>query len=61
MNTSISPKYQMNLIQNINDKLFELYKGYEDVSHYIMKWIECYDAFGHQNFYILYKDNEQKR
>lgn len=35
MNTSISPKYQMNLIQNINDKLFELYKGYEDVSHYI--------------------------
>ena len=27
MNTKISPKYQMNLIQNINDKLFELYKG----------------------------------
>lgn len=50
MNTSISPKYQMNLIQNINDKLFELYKGYEDVSHYIMKWIECYDDFGTPKF-----------
>ncbi len=61
MNTSISPKYQMNLIQNINDKLFELYIGYDDVSHYIAKWIECYDDFGNQNFYILYKDDEQKK
>lgn len=43
MNTKISPKYQMNLIQNINDKLFELYKGYEDVSRYMSKWIEYYD------------------
>lgn len=51
----------MNLIQNINDKLFELYKGYEDVSRYMSKWIEYYDSFGNQNFYIRYKDNEQKK
>ena len=61
MNTKISPKYQMNLIQNINDKLFELYKGYEDVSRYMSKWIEYYDSFENQNFYIRYKDNEQKK
>lgn len=47
----------MNLIQNINDKLFELYKGYEDVSRYMSKWIEYYDSFENQNFYIRYKDN----
>lgn len=51
----------MNLIQNINDKLFELYKGYEDVSRYMSKWIEYYDSFENQNFYIRYKDNEQKK
>lgn len=51
----------MNLIQNINDKLFELYKGYEDVSRYMSKWIEHYDSFENQNFYIRYKDNEQKK
>ena len=61
MNTKISPKYQMNLIQNINDKLFELYKGYEDVSRYMSKWIEYYDSFENQNFHIRYKDNEQKK
>lgn len=61
MNTKISPKYQMNLIQTINDKLFELYKGYEDVSRYMSKWIEYYDSFGNQNFYIRYKDNERKK
>ena len=51
----------MNLIQTINDKMFELYKGYEDVSRYMLKWIEYYDSFGNQNFYIRYKDYEQKK
>lgn len=30
----ISPKYLMEIVQNINDKLYELYKSYEDVETY---------------------------
>lgn len=30
MNNQISPKYQMNIIQDINDKLYELFKSYDD-------------------------------
>ena len=56
MNNKISPKYQMGLIQNINDKLYELYKSYDDVENYIEKWREEYDDFGNANFHIQYKD-----
>lgn len=31
----ISPKYQMKIVQNINDKLYELFKSYDDVEVYI--------------------------
>lgn len=31
----ISPKYQMKIVQNINDKLYELFKSYDDVEAYI--------------------------
>ena len=34
MSNQISPKYQMNIIQNINDKLYELFKSYDDVEAY---------------------------
>ena len=34
----ISPKYQMKIVQNINDKLYELFKSYDDVEVYIEKW-----------------------
>lgn len=57
----ISPKYQMRIVQNINDKLYELFKSYEDVEAYIEKWRDVYDNFGNANFYILYKDNERKK
>lgn len=61
MNNKISPKYQMEIIQNINDKLYELYKSYEDVENYIEKWQEIYDGFGNANFYMQYKDEERKK
>lgn len=62
MNNKISPKYQMSIIQNINDQLFELYKSYEDVENYIEKWHEVYDSFGdNENFSIIFKDNERKK
>lgn len=51
----------MNIIQEINDKLYELYKSYDDVRAYVEKWIEEYDDFGHANFYIQYEDAEQKK
>ena len=37
MSNQISPKYQMNIIQNINDKLYELFKSYDDVEAYVCK------------------------
>ncbi|MBP3254536.1 MAG: abortive infection family protein [Bacteroidales bacterium] len=62
MNTKISPKYQMSIIQNINDRLFELYRSYDDVENYIEKWHEIYDSFGdNENFPIVFKDNERKK
>ena len=36
----ISPKYQMKIVQNINDKLYELFKSYDDVEAYVEKWRE---------------------
>lgn len=61
MSNQISPKYQMNIIQNINDKLYELFKSYDDVEAYVCKWQIFYDDFGNANFYIQYKDNEHKK
>lgn len=34
----ISPKYQMDLVKKINDRLFELFISYEDVANYIDKY-----------------------
>lgn len=51
----------MNIIQNINDKLYELFKSYDDVEAYVCKWQVFYDDFGNANFYIQYKDNEHKK
>ena len=62
MNNKISPRYQMSIIQNINDRLFELYKSYDDVENYIEKWHEVYDTFGdNENFSIIFKDYERKK
>lgn len=57
----ISPKYQMEIVQNINDRLYELFKSYYDVEAYVEKWREVYDEFGNANFYIQYKNNEHKK
>lgn len=57
----ISPKYQMKIVQNINDKLYELFKSYDDVEAYIEKWREVYDDFGNASFYIQYKDEGRKK
>ncbi len=50
----VSPKYQMKLIQSINDKLFELCRSYNDVEHYLQKWHEC-DEYRNREFFHLWK------
>lgn len=58
----ISPRYQMSIVQNINDRLFELYRSYEDVANYLDKWHIVYDCYGdNENFYFFYKDEERKK
>lgn len=56
---AISPKYQMEIVNKINDKLFELYRSYNEVDYYIQKWHEIYNCFGdNENFHIYYNDNK---
>ena len=58
----ISPRYQMSIVQNINDRLFEFYKSYEDVANYLDKWHIVYDCYAdNENFYFFYKDEERKK
>ena len=58
----ISPRYQMSIVQNINARLFELYKSYEDVANYLDKWHIVYDCYGdNENFYFYFKDEERKK
>lgn len=57
----ISPYYQMKLVQTINEKLFEQFKSYNDVEHYIRKWYEC-DEYGNwENFHIATKKNKENQ
>ncbi len=51
----------MGIVQNVNDKLYELFKSYDDVEAYVEKWQVYYNDFGDANFYIQYKDEERKK
>ena len=52
----------MSIVQMVNDRLFELYKSYEDVANYLDKWHIVYDCYGdNENFYLFYKDEERKK
>lgn len=31
----ISPKYQMRIVKDLNDRLYELFKSYDDVEAYV--------------------------
>jgi len=59
MDNTISPKYQMLLIKQIEESLFDEYKGYKRVEAYIQKWqiVEEYDYCNDavMNFNIRYK------
>lgn len=58
----ISPKYQMQLIAQLHDAIWEEYESYKNVRFYISKWAEeGFDSHGNyfSSFSIIEKNNEQ--
>lgn len=56
MNDIISPKFQMKLVQEVHDKIWEEFTSYKDVLFYVKKWhkTEWYDINNQwQNFEII--------
>lgn len=56
MDQIISPKYQMKLVQEVHDKIWEECKSYKDVQFYIKKWHreDYYDINNYwQNFEVI--------
>ena len=60
---SISPKYQMDIVQKINASLFEQFKSYEDVEAYLSKWHKEEQEWNNfwENFQFYYKDEAKKK
>lgn len=57
MNSIISPKFQMKLVKDVHDKIWEEFTTYKDVLFYIRKWHkeEQFDAFNYwENFSIVF-------
>lgn len=64
MESKISPRYQMSIIQKINDSLFKQFTSYENVEAYLRKWYEEeHDSYGNTwgNFVIFYRDDAHKK
>ena len=64
MNQSISPKYQMDIVQKINDSLFKQFTSYENVEAYLNKWHQVeHDDFNYfwENFQFYYGDEAKKK
>lgn len=60
---SISPKYQMDIVQKISASLFEQFKSYENVEAYLSKWHQEeqeWNIFG-ENFHFYYRDEAKKK
>lgn len=57
----VSPSYQMKLVQSINDRLFELYRSYNEVEHYLRKWYECDDYGNWENFHFATKKTKENQ
>ena len=60
---SISPKYQMNIVQKISASLFEQFKSYENVEAYLSKWHQEEQGWNHfwENFQFYYRDEAKKK
>ena len=56
---TISPKYQMTLVQNISKTIWEEYGSYSNVLFYIEKWHESDNNWnGWENFSICFKNQK---
>ena len=54
----MSPKYKMELIDNIDAKIWELFKSYKKVEYYLEKWIVYEIDFSFENVpnFIIKRD-----
>lgn len=60
---SISPKYQMDIVQKISASLFEQFKSYENVEAYLSKWHQEEQEWNNfwENFQFYYRDEAKKK
>jgi len=60
MNDLISPKYQMQLVNQVYEKIWETYKSYKDVLFYIKKWHNEDDSWNNhwENFTLCFNDDK---
>lgn len=63
MNQSISPKYQMDIVQKISTSLFEQFRSYENVEAYLSKWHQEEQGWNNfwENFQFYYRDEEKRK
>lgn len=63
MNQSISPKYQMDIVQKISTCLFEQFRSYENVETYLSKWRQEERGWNNfwENFQFYYRDEAKKK
>ncbi|KGN71754.1 MULTISPECIES: abortive infection family protein [Bacteroidales] len=63
MNQSISPKYQMDIVQKISTCLFEQFRSYENVETYLSKWHQEERGWNNfwENFQFYYRDEAKKK
>ena|SRR5690554_782403 len=61
MNDIISPKYQMDLIAQIEKAICERFKSYKNIRHYIEKWLDKGSNWSnnHENIWIIEKASRE--
>lgn len=63
MNDLISPKYQMQLVKQVDERIWDEYKTYKEVRFYINKWHESDDTYDYnyrwENFSIHCSTDEK--
>jgi len=62
MNATMSPRYQMTIINDIGVRLFELYHTHENVERYLEKWHQEYgiSGYGDNENFSIFKDFNQR-
>lgn len=66
MKKNLSPKYVLDIINKISDKLFEIYQTYKRVEQYLIRWQKIidfeydeYEKYPVYNFNLIYKDKDR--